>query len=56
LDALLSFLQARTSGADRHTAQVYFFNHRGELVLRSVDFLPPSEIARQLHAIAAQAQ
>ena len=50
LDALLDFLQGRKAGADRHTAQVYFFNRRAELVLRTVDFPPSREVVRLLQA------
>ena len=52
LDALLDFLQGRKAGADRHTAQVYFFNRRAELVLRTVDFPPSREVVRLLLAQA----
>ncbi len=48
VDRLLDFLRARNSGADRHTAQVYFFNKDGALVLRSTDFPASQEIARLL--------
>ena len=51
LDAVLDFLQGRKAGADRHTAQVYFFNRRAELVLRTVDFPPPREVVRLLQAL-----
>lgn len=54
LDALIDFLKARNAGADRHTAQVFFFNRRGELAMRSVDFPPAAEIARVLKELAAQ--
>jgi protein SCO1/2 len=48
LDALVSFLKSKKSGPDPHTAQVYFFNRRGELALRSVDFPPAKEVLRLL--------
>jgi protein SCO1/2 len=48
LDGLMDFLKARASGADRHTAQVYFFDKAARLSLRSVDFPPASEIVRVL--------
>jgi len=51
LDPLLDFLQGRQAGADRHTAQVYFFNRRAELVLRTVDFPQPAEVVRLLQAL-----
>jgi protein SCO1/2 len=46
LDALVDFLRSRSKGPDSHTAQVYFFDRRGQLVLRSVDFPPAVEIVR----------
>jgi len=48
LDSLLDFLKARASGADRHTAQAYFFNRSGALVMRSVDFPPAGALVRVL--------
>jgi protein SCO1/2 len=54
LDPLVDFLKARNSGADRHTAQVFFFDRRGELAMRSVDFPPVAEIVRVLKELAAQ--
>ena len=51
LDTVLDFLQGRKAGADRHTAQVYFFNRRAELVLRTVDFPPSAEVARLLQTL-----
>jgi hypothetical protein len=48
-------LKARSRGADRHTAQVYFFNRGGQLVLRSVDFPPAAAIARVLRDLSARA-
>ncbi len=54
LDPWLDFLQGRSQGADRHTAQVYFFNTRAELVLRTVDFAPAPEIVKLLNALSAQ--
>jgi protein SCO1/2 len=51
LDALLGFLQGRKARADRHTAQVYFFNRRAELVLRTVDFPPSREVVRLLQGL-----
>jgi len=52
LDPLVEFLKARNPGPDSHTAQVYFFNRRGQLALRSVDFPTVSEILRVLEALA----
>jgi protein SCO1/2 len=55
LDPVLDFLQGRKAGADRHTAQVYLFNRRAELVMRTVDFPPVAEVLRLLNALKAQA-
>lgn len=52
LDLLLGFLKVRATGNDRHTAQVYYFDPRGQLVLRSVDFPQPQEIAQSLLLLA----
>ena len=46
VDALLDFLDGKSKGLDRHTAQVFMFNAHGELALRSVDFPPPAEVIR----------
>jgi protein SCO1/2 len=54
LDRFVDFLKARSEGADRHTAQVYFFNRRGQLAMRSVDFPPASELVRVLEALSKQ--
>ncbi|MCU0684754.1 MAG: SCO family protein [Polyangiaceae bacterium] len=48
LEKLLAFLRARTNGPDRHTAQVYFFDRRARLTMRSVDFPPSHELLRVL--------
>ncbi len=48
LDPLVAFLKSKTSGPDPHTAQAYFFNRQGALVLRSVDFPPAADIVRVL--------
>lgn len=53
VDQWFAFLRARNAGVDRHTAQVYFFNRRAELVLRSIDFPTPTEVVRLLAAITA---
>jgi protein SCO1 len=55
VDTLVGFLKSKTPGPDPHTAQVYFFNTRGELALRSVDFPPVPEMVRLLKALAARA-
>jgi protein SCO1 len=51
---LADFLKSRTQGPDPHTGQVYFFNRKGELVLRSVDFPPAVEVVRVLEAIVTK--
>jgi protein SCO1/2 len=51
LDAFVDFLKARNRGADRHSAQVYFFNRAGLLAMRSVDFPPANEMIRVLRAL-----
>lgn len=48
LDRWLDFLQARQDGADRHTAQVYLFDRRGRLVMRTPDFPSAAEVVRLL--------
>ncbi len=48
VDSWLDFLVGRAVGADKHTRQVYFFNPRAELVLRTVDFPSSDEIAKLL--------
>ena len=53
LDPWLDFLAGRTTGADRHTAQVYLFDRQARLVLRTVDFPQPQEVARLLDRLAA---
>ena len=52
LDPWLDFLRGRATGSDKHTAQVYFFNRRAELTLRTVDFPRPAEVARLLVQLA----
>lgn len=52
LSDLISFLRSESSGPDRHTGQAYFFNQKGELVLRTVDFPKAPELARQLRELA----
>ncbi len=53
VNRLFDFLRARTSGIDRHTAQVYFFTKDSTLVLRSTDFPSSQEIARMLLRLTA---
>ena len=52
VDRLFDFLGGRSLGADRHTAQVYLFNPRAELVLRSPDFPGPAQVLGWLQALA----
>ena len=55
LQRFVDFLKARSDGADRHTAQVYFFNRRAQLAMRSVDFPPAAELVRVLEDLSKQA-
>ena len=52
LTALVDFLKSAAPGPDRHTAQVYFFDRKGRLTLRSVDFPPSTELTRVLGELA----
>ena len=52
LDRWYDFLKARNVGADRHTPQVYFFNAKAELAMRSTDFPSAEAIARTLGTMA----
>ncbi|MGE0800984.1 MAG: SCO family protein [Lautropia sp.] len=52
VDQLLEFLRARSGGVDRHTGQVFLFNPRAELVLRTVDLPPPEQIVELLLGLA----
>jgi len=52
IQSLITFLKAKNAPPDPHTGQVYYFNLRGELVLRSVDFPSAVEIVRTLEALA----
>lgn len=54
LDALVAFLKSKNPGPDPHTVQVYYFNPKSQLVLRSVDFPPVPEILRVLRTLAAR--
>jgi protein SCO1/2 len=51
LDPLVDFLRSRAKGPDSHTAQAYFFDRRGLLVMRSVDFPPAQEVVRVLEEL-----
>ncbi len=55
LDPWLDFLQGRNPGVDRHTGQVYYFNRRGQLAMRTVDFPPAPEVVKLLQGLAALA-
>jgi protein SCO1/2 len=51
-ERLVEFLKAKNPGPDKHTAQVYFFDRRGKLAMRSVDFPPSEELLRVLEELA----
>jgi protein SCO1/2 len=54
LEAWFDFLNGRTSGPDRHTGQVFFFDEQARLVLRTVDFPRADEVARLLTQLATR--
>ncbi len=54
LDAWLDYLNGRATGIDRHTGQVFFFDERAQLVLRTADFPKPEEVARLLVQLASR--
>lgn len=54
VETFLDFLKARANGPDRHTGQVYYFDRKGQLALRSVDFPPAQEVVRALDELATQ--
>ena len=54
VDAMLDFLRARKANADRHTAQVYLFNAKAELVLRTADFPAPELVAKLVDELVAR--
>jgi protein SCO1 len=54
LDGLVAFLKSKKTGPDPHAAQVYFFNRKGELTLRTVEFPPAKEVVRLLESMAAK--
>ena len=54
LDPFLDFLQGRAKNSDRHTGQVYFFDHKGQLALRSTDFPPADLVVQRLKELAAR--
>jgi hypothetical protein len=47
-------LKSKSAAPDPHTAQVYYFDRKGRLVLRSVDFPPAPEIVRLLEELATK--
>jgi protein SCO1 len=53
-DRWIDFLLARKAGPDRHTAQVYLFNRKGELALRTVDFPSPQQVVNAAVALHAR--
>jgi protein SCO1/2 len=52
LTSLVDFLKSAAPGPDRHTAQVYFFDRKGQLTMRSVDFPPSTELTRVIADLA----
>lgn len=54
VDVLFDFLRARSDRLDRHTGQVYLFDGRGELVLRTVDLPQPEQVAVLMRRLAAR--
>ena len=52
VDRLLDFLRGRARGADRHTAQVYLFDHEARLAWRTVEMPPASHVAELLRQLA----
>jgi len=53
VERFMDFLKARANGPDRHTGQVYYFDRKGQLALRSVDFPPAQEVVRALEELAS---
>lgn len=54
VDGLFDFLRGRAAGPDRHTAQVYLFNRRAELVFRTPDFPSGEVLVTTLQQLAAR--
>jgi protein SCO1/2 len=54
LPRLFDFLNARNGGADNHTAQVYFFDRAGSLVMRSIDFPRVETVVQGMCSLAAR--
>lgn len=54
LDAFVSFLKSSNPGPDPHTPQVYYFDRKAQLVMRSVDFPKAADIVKTLEQIASK--
>jgi protein SCO1 len=54
LESLVGFLKSKNPAPDPHTAQVYYFDRKARLVLRSVDFPPAHDIVRLLEQLATK--
>lgn len=52
LDALTEFLKSKIAGPDPHTAQVYYFDRKAQLVMRSTDFPPAADVVKSLEILA----
>lgn len=52
MDLWLDGLQGRRAGVDRHTTQVFLFDRRARLVLRTVDFPSPQAVLDAMQAVA----
>jgi len=52
LTAWVDFLKSAQPGPDRHTGQVYLFDRRGRLALRTVDFPAPEQVLGMLDGLA----
>lgn len=55
VDGLFGFLGGRSRDPDAHTAQVYLFDARARLMLRSADFPGPDQVLGWLQALAGEA-
>lgn len=54
VNRLLDFLRGRAAGADRHTAQAFLFDRRGQLVFRTAELPTASHIVHQLEYIGTR--
>lgn len=52
LTAWVDFLKSAQPGPDRHTGQVYLFDRRGRLALRTVDFPASEQVLGMLDGLA----